>query len=677
MSVFYRVLMFLFICSNANGQLNEFSDYNKLQCVSIGISDYETQRSLNFAHKDARAFAEFAAKNTFWPKEKKITLLTNENAAAGQIYAALNQSISELDSNDLFVFYFAGHGDTESTGDGVQSHLLAYDSPKNAYHQGGTLSSKELQSFIQKVVAKNANAILVIDACRAGNFDLVGSVQGIEMTHNNLRKITQSEIRILASQHNQKSQEYGALGGGRGVFSYFLEQGLSGEAELNKDGVIRMNELDFYVTSNVKKYTQQSQSPKFEVEDSDYPFSSIISLTNDENDFALETIIFNSRGVNIDNLGKCSDAYKKYNDYTKTKHPSLDTLFQYYRLCISCSEINKDEIKYNLEGLLISELHQIIKNSLSGKINFNLQNCQRGIQLIDSLLSLDSKDQSFYIETLKDSRLFLESMRVSLFEPKIGKDAVYKLKGDLLNRYLEEDKSPFIAVALAGIYSKLANSDSSIYYLKESSKMSPTWLFPRYQLLVKYRKTGNQTEAYKLLEEVFQIDTLYRNYECISCFFKEVNELLPTDTDIPFSDDYYASLLEKPLLKNEYTLIRFYQFFIHEPGTIKSYLNYFKFKRHLGHTFRDRIILLVAEVHHQKVFLSDKKVVALLQLLDELIAENNLHPYIENGIEEIDPRITKNKLFKRIFPEDIKISEFNVRDYETMRNYIIQRLQNY
>ncbi|MBS4012133.1 MAG: hypothetical protein KGZ97_00025 [Bacteroidetes bacterium] len=49
-------------------------------------------------------------------------------------------------------------------------------------------------------------------------------------------------------------------GGGRGLFSYHLVNGLAGKADMDEDGVVDLNEISFYVKNKVKK--EASPSPQ-------------------------------------------------------------------------------------------------------------------------------------------------------------------------------------------------------------------------------------------------------------------------------------------------------------------------------------------------------------------------------------------------------------------------------
>ena len=69
-------------------------------------------------------------------------------------------------------------------------------------------------------------------------------------------------LSLTASRKNESSFEDPELG--FGVFTYYLWQGLRGQADRNKDGKVTANELVEYVRTNVYDHVtkrHQEQSP--------------------------------------------------------------------------------------------------------------------------------------------------------------------------------------------------------------------------------------------------------------------------------------------------------------------------------------------------------------------------------------------------------------------------------
>jgi len=66
---------------------------------------------------------------------------------------------------------------------------------------------------------------------------------------------------ISASDERQLSAEGARFGGGHGVFTYFLIEGLRGAADYSRDGRVSLGELIPYLSENVRRETQSAQSP--------------------------------------------------------------------------------------------------------------------------------------------------------------------------------------------------------------------------------------------------------------------------------------------------------------------------------------------------------------------------------------------------------------------------------
>jgi hypothetical protein len=67
---------------------------------------------------------------------------------------------------------------------------------------------------------------------------------------------------ITASDVSELSEEGENGGGGHGVFTYYLLQGLQGEADANKDGTVTAGELFAYLSEKVSKATEGQQNPQ-------------------------------------------------------------------------------------------------------------------------------------------------------------------------------------------------------------------------------------------------------------------------------------------------------------------------------------------------------------------------------------------------------------------------------
>ncbi|MCF8243522.1 MAG: caspase family protein [Saprospiraceae bacterium] len=241
-------------------------DARTTRAVVIGISDYQDEKipDLRFADRDAEAFANFLRSPAGGSLDgDHLKLLTNEQATAGQIAAALYWLIEESREGDQAIIYFSGHGDVEAKFMGQPGFLLCWDSPPKVYMGGGSIQVGMLQTIVSTLSSENKVRVVVItDACRSGK--LAGSdSNGPQLTSANLAKQFGDEIKLLSCQSNEYSIEGEQWGGGHGAFSYHLVDGLYGMADVNKDLVVNIQEIRRYLEDHVTpEVAPLQQSPQ-------------------------------------------------------------------------------------------------------------------------------------------------------------------------------------------------------------------------------------------------------------------------------------------------------------------------------------------------------------------------------------------------------------------------------
>lgn len=222
----------------------------KTYALIIGISQYKEVSALQFADRDATAFAEYL--KTQQVPDDNIKLFLNENATRFNIVDELYNLTETLKPKDRFYFYFGGHGDLEAKISHENSLLLLYNSFKKSYFQGNEyLQLSELKTWFEAMTKKQVEVIFVADACHSGG--LIGGKEGTTKTQRALQESWGSITKILSCKSDEFSLEGKQWGGGRGIFSYHLINGLAGLADANKDKKVTLDELDKYLKTNVVK----------------------------------------------------------------------------------------------------------------------------------------------------------------------------------------------------------------------------------------------------------------------------------------------------------------------------------------------------------------------------------------------------------------------------------------
>jgi hypothetical protein len=105
--------------------------------------------------------------------------------------------------------------------------------------------------------------IVIADACRSAGVAIeegksenpIGAAFG--EVFGGTRRMT-----LAASGKDEVSVEGAQWGGGHGVFTHFLLQGLAGPADTNADGIVKFSEIARWVSSRVPTETGDRQHPQ-------------------------------------------------------------------------------------------------------------------------------------------------------------------------------------------------------------------------------------------------------------------------------------------------------------------------------------------------------------------------------------------------------------------------------
>jgi caspase domain-containing protein len=236
--------------------------------VIVGISKYQNAgaglTNLRYADRDARAvrdFLETPAGGGF--RAENIVALFNEDATSQNLRTALFTFLTKPGPQDLVVIYFAGHGAPDPN-DSRNLYLLTYDTKPD--DMGGTAFPMwQLQDVFGRVL-KAKHVISFNDSCHS--YGISGQRLGAVRQNNLVNQYvqhyaSQSERAVItASDVSELSEESEKWGGGHGVFTYYLLQGLQGEADSNKDGTVTAGELFTYLSERVSKATDGQQNPQ-------------------------------------------------------------------------------------------------------------------------------------------------------------------------------------------------------------------------------------------------------------------------------------------------------------------------------------------------------------------------------------------------------------------------------
>ncbi|HMX88938.1 MAG: caspase family protein [Saprospiraceae bacterium] len=231
----------------------------------IGISDYRNVPDLMYADRDAISFRNYLLNNASEKCDSQnIQTFLNCEATHINIADALYVLLRKIKPGDRFYFYFAGHGDVEDRSQSENGLLLLHNAPTKDYFGmiHDVLKLTELADYFGGMSKNDIDVICIIDACHSGK--LSGGAKGRTHTIRAMQELLSPRTTLMLSCHEEQlSLEGSEWGGGHGIFSYYLESGLLGLADIDRDNLISLVELENYVQKNTYLESEKKQTPVF------------------------------------------------------------------------------------------------------------------------------------------------------------------------------------------------------------------------------------------------------------------------------------------------------------------------------------------------------------------------------------------------------------------------------
>lgn len=231
-----------------------------LHLIVIGVDKHmNPQFDLKYAVTDANAFKEIIEGGTEEIFDSVHThFLINERAKHDNIIAAMEEINSNAKTDDVFLFYFAGHGTTNL--DSVpEFYLISHDVTRvfgtDSDLKTNGLSGTVLKEYSEKIKARKQ--LFIIDACQSGAIVDVLSRRGFERDKA-IAQLARSTgtFWIVASESEQYALEVNQLG--HGLFTYAILQGLDGKAEgSSNDKKITVKELNAFINDFVPEFSKE------------------------------------------------------------------------------------------------------------------------------------------------------------------------------------------------------------------------------------------------------------------------------------------------------------------------------------------------------------------------------------------------------------------------------------
>ena len=541
--------------------------------IITGVSKYQHITGLQFADADAILFRKFllspAGGNT---KQENIISFINESATASGFNLEARRWLKnkKLKKGDQLYFYFSGHGDASEEG---LYFFLAYDCyPNNDEHNytmGGAIDLSQIKKLIKYYTDKGVEVLFILDACRTN--ELSGGEKGQKNLTTFIAEEKMGEIILLSTSPNQVSIESASIGGGHGLYSYYLIDGLVGAADKevlgDDDGKVSLAEISAFTIQKVTKrakadfkitqvpYSCCSEKNQEIITTIDTPTytawegkKKLQLLISDTNALAFNVTSPGAKGIG-DLSDKDSLQINMYNRFTEalksekfTGDSSAETIYSEMeskwpghpitsevKYALAVTYLNFCQQKINLflsgKGLIhIINMGKEVKKENTDNENIAVANIEEQINKLTTLVTtgydVAAKMMDKAFELLKDDP--------EIKEPIIPKynfiktmaayaDKTNKLKDVLeyCTKLLESDTASPAGYLLKGWIYQDMQHDSCEYYFTKAAAIAPKWAYPINSLGNFYFSKNKYEDAKKYFNNAIQLDSLnvsaYRN----------------------------------------------------------------------------------------------------------------------------------------------------------------------
>lgn len=220
----------------------------------IGVSEYQDANvtQLPYAAKDARDVHDLLAKvaqSGGLYRDIRLKLLLN--ATRTEVLEGLVWLENQTQPGDVALLFLAGHGvlDTDLRRDSF------YFLPRDAQATSLRTSAIAYYDLKHTLARLKGMSFLFLDSCHAGGVDIGDLIY----LANDLSSAENGVVVFAASTGKQLSFENAQWQ--NGAFTESLLEGLTGQADFRRKGVVTYKGLDYYLSDRVKELTQGKQTP--------------------------------------------------------------------------------------------------------------------------------------------------------------------------------------------------------------------------------------------------------------------------------------------------------------------------------------------------------------------------------------------------------------------------------
>lgn len=494
--------------------------YDKV--LLIGISKYDKYRpELKYADEDAKAFFSYLTEFGVNKSNKdNIRILLNDSATTGNIESGMRW-LMDIKPNEKVLFYFSGHGATESELQ-PEGFLVCFNTPDGTATTM-SMNMRYLTNMVKTIVKKLGSIHLIIDACNSGT---ISFKEYFSESPEEQSKENEKVIKLFSCGANESSFEdkiwahqivNNSIGGG--AFTYNLLLGLIGFADIDNSGDVNLFELRTYLMNNVRKQTENKNKSISQNPLGYGNLNSILStvdpstMTDIKAKSDIENIKFNkssiskgsSQGIAINDsliIKKYAD-FRKYLELDKLIQPLNDNAYQLY----------SDLSIYNDSNEIVTKMKNELIIALRDKSIFALDMYLRGRDIpefvsiedannnLETTLNLIDESDLFYND-IKAQHLFFEGA----INIKFGNFQAALINLDEALKYI--DYAGYIYNEKANIYVSIGDTNNAELNYENAIKYSNKWVIPLYNLgILNYDTKKNYRQALNYFNKAINLNT--------------------------------------------------------------------------------------------------------------------------------------------------------------------------
>ena len=236
-------------------QLMDHNTRPNLHFIGVGISKFiESKYDLNYAEADASAISEIFSKPGEMYNQSFSQKLLDGQATRENIIRAIKDLKKNVTEKDVVVLFVASHGFIFEN----DFYILPHDA-RSGDLPGTSVRWDQLSDDLATLPCK---VLLILDACHSGQLGANFSTKAVDNTEA-LRTMASDEYGVVimsASTGAETALESDAWQ--HGAFSYSILEGLlQGKADVKKDGIIHLAELDLFTSERTIELTNGHQHP--------------------------------------------------------------------------------------------------------------------------------------------------------------------------------------------------------------------------------------------------------------------------------------------------------------------------------------------------------------------------------------------------------------------------------